>query len=153
MTKRVLLKIRGLQDAFDQEPQTEVTVCGRYFRRGRHHFIFYAGEGSDDADESDVSGANMIKIGENTLEYLVKGEDHVHLLFECGQTSAAVYGTGAGNLLMNVYTSSLDVAETGDEIRADLRYSLTMNDVFISECRVDIAICALPDQEDNDIEA
>ncbi len=147
MTKRVLLKIQGLQEAFDSEPQAEMTVCGSYYRRGRHHFVFYTDENSDDTDAADVGSANMIKIGDNTLEYLVKGEDHVHLFFERGQTCAAVYGTGAGNILMNVFTSSLDVDEDPDEIRTSLRYSLTMNDLFISECEVNIAIQSLPEQE------
>lgn len=147
MTKRVLLKIQGLQDAFDTEPQAEMTVCGSYYRRGRHHFVFYADESSDETEETDVGSANMIKIGENTLEYLVKGEDQLHLFFERGQTSAAVYGTAAGNILMNVFTNSLDVAEDPDEIRTSLRYSLTMNDIFISECEVNIEIQSLPEQE------
>lgn len=147
MTKRVLLKIRGLQEAFDTEPQAELTVCGSYYRRGRHHFVFYENETGEDSDEMDVASANMIKIGADTLEYLVKGGDHIHLFFERGQTSAAVYHAGPGNILMNVFTNSLDVSEDPDEIRTSLHYSLTMNDVFISECEVEIAIQSLPEQE------
>ncbi len=146
MLKRVLLTIRGLQESIDAEPQTEMTVCGSYYKRLNKHYVFYR-EPEDETEDDDISGAHMIRVAKDSVEVVRKGQDHMHILFEDGQGSAAVYHTEAGNLLLNIFTYAIDVTETEEAISTKLRYSLTMNDVFISECDVSIDMRFLPDQE------
>ena len=146
MTRKVLLTIRGLQQAFDSEPHTEMTVCASYYSRSQRHFIFYR-DPEDETDEEDLTGAHMIRIGEDSVEVIRRGEDHMHITFENGEGSAAVYTTGAGSLLLNIFTRDIKVTETPDIISTHLNYSLTMNEVFISDCDVDIEVRFLPEQE------
>lgn len=148
MVRKVLLTISGLQEALDAEPQSEIMVCGRYYKRGYKHFVFYR-DPEDDSDDDDITGAHMIRIGTDSVEVLRKGVDHMHIQFEAGEGSAAVYHTMAGDLLLNIYTYAIEVTETPEAISTRLHYSLTMNEVFISDCEVTIEMRFLPDGEEN----
>lgn len=134
MKSDIVFSLKGYQDIAGEDAVAETVSEGRYFKKGGRHFILYNESGSPE----DRSG--MIKISDGHVDVTRKGSESVHMIFIQGEDTKAVYNTDAGNLNMNIFTESVSVIESEDEIITEIEYALTMNEVFISKSRVVISI-------------
>jgi uncharacterized beta-barrel protein YwiB (DUF1934 family) len=62
------------------------------------------------------------------------------LKFNIDEKSESVYRTTAGTVMMEVHTHDISILENDDAIRTTVKYSLTINGQFISECEVNFVI-------------
>ena len=79
MTKEVLLAIRGLQIAEDEQKDTVETISPGeyYFRNGKHFFLY------EDVEEGQAKVTkNIIKVSKDYMELTKKGIVNVHMVFE-----------------------------------------------------------------------
>ena len=79
MTKDVVLSIKGLQFANEQDTEpVEVITSGDYYKRNGKHYILY-----DEVMEGfEGVTKNIIKLKENCLDVTKKGVTNVHMMFE-----------------------------------------------------------------------
>ena len=99
MTKEVLLSIRGLQIAPDEQKDTvEVYTPGQYyFRNGKHFFLYEEVE-----EGSKKVTRNVIKVTDDYMELTKKGLVNVHMVFERDKKNVTYYYTPYGSLLVEI---------------------------------------------------
>ena len=118
MTKDVVVSLKGLQLAPDQQ---------------------------SDAFEEIMEGEtqtlkNMLKFNDNYLEFTRKGPMSVHMIFEKGKKNLTYYYTPFGSIQIGIDATSIEVKETEDEIRAEVKYALDVNYEFVGDCHINIAV-------------
>lgn len=143
MNKRVWIKIKGLHNANEPEEDTvEVIYPGNYYKREGRHFIRY----EEPVEGSEETNNNLIKISDDEVEIINKGQSAYQMTFTKGRKNMTYYATPFGGINMGVDTYSLDITETEDSIRAEIRYGLEINLDYISQCRVCIEIESVEDK-------
>lgn len=130
MENDILLSISGVQDAAGS---TEIITAGHYYFRNGKHYLTY----EEESDTGKVT-RNVIKIARDRVDVIRSGENRSRILFEKGEKSLADYPTPVGSMALDISTEDIDVEESVDRIEAEIRYSLAMEGVFISDCRVKI---------------
>ena len=99
MTKEVLLAIRGLQIAEDEQKDTVETISPGeyYFRNGKHFFLY------EDVEEGQTKVTkNIIKVSKDYMELTKKGIVNVHMVFEKNKKNVTYYHTPYGSLLIGI---------------------------------------------------
>lgn len=137
MTKKVSIKIEGLQLGSEEEPVV-TQVMGTYHLHNDRHYIQY-----EETTDSEEMMKNTIKIGLTKVELTKKGKDFSQMIFDLKEMTEAVYHTIYGNLCFEVETTEISVEETQDSIEAELRYSLFTNGAPMSENIIKITISAM----------
>ena len=113
MTKDVVVSLKGLQLAPDQQSDAvEVIAPGEYYIRNNKHY----------------------------LEFTRKGPMSVHMIFEKGKKNLTYYYTPFGSIQIGIDATSIEVKETEDEIRAEVKYALDVNYEFVGDCHINIAV-------------
>lgn len=137
MTKDVLVAIKGLQFAADEEAGNIQTITvGEYYQRNEHHYVIY-----DEAEEeTGQSTRNIIKFGENSLELTRKGLINVHMVFEENKKNLTNYATPFGDILIGIDARKVTVQDEEDNIHVEVEYALEANYEFLSECRISMDI-------------
>ena len=83
---------------------------------------------------------NMLKFNDNYLEFTRKGPMSVHMIFEKGKKNLTYYYTPFGSIQIGIDATSIEVKETEDEIRAEVKYALDVNYEFVGDCHINIAV-------------
>lgn len=136
VTGDVILTVNGYQMDLGEDASTELIIAAGYYYRNGKHFAVY-----DEPDtENGGTISNVIKIAENRVDVIRRGADHVHMVFEKERPTMNSYHTSVGDMMMDLYTSDICTTETPELIETNIHYTLQMNDVFISKCRVQIKI-------------
>lgn len=136
MTEQVILSVTGTQMDLGDDAATEIIVAAAYYYRNGKHFVVY-----DEPDpENGGTTGNTIKIADDRVDVIRRGAARVHMVFERDKQNMTCYHTPAGMMTMDVFTDDICTKDTGDMISTEIAYSLHMNDVFISNCRVQIKI-------------
>lgn len=136
MRKSVLVSISGLQFEVDEEETVEVITAGEYFNRNGKHFILF-----DELSEEDGSVTkNTIKISDNQVDILKKGSNNVHMVFEENKQNMTYYNTPFGDLMIQICTTALSVKEEENEILVQIKYDLSVNYSYVSECLIQLKI-------------
>ena len=138
MTKDVLVTISGLQImsmAEDSEP-VEVITAGDYYKKNNKHYVIY-----DEVTEGfDGTTKNIIKLQEDCVDITKRGITNVHMIFEKGKKNLTYYYTPFGSIQIGIDATSIEVKETEDEIRAEVKYALDVNYEFVGDCHINIAV-------------
>mgnify|MGYP003549067900 CR=1 FL=1 len=123
MTKEVLLSIRGLQIAPDEQKDTvEVYTPGQYyFRNGKHFFLYEEVE-----EGSKKVTRNVIKVTDDYMELTKKGLVNVHMVFERDKKNVTYYYTPYGSLLVGI------------DAYIDVEYALEINNEHLANCHIGI---------------
>lgn len=135
MTKEVLLSIRGLQIAPDDQKDTvEVYTPGQYyFRNGKHFFLY------EEVEEGTKKVTkNVIKVTEDYMELTKKGLVNVHMVFEKNKKNVTYYYTPYGSLLVGIDAYRVHVEEQEEEILIDVEYELEVNNEHLANCHIGI---------------
>ena len=82
----------------------------------------------------------MLKFNDNYLEFTRKGPMSVHMIFEKGKKNLTYYYTPFGSIQIGIDATSIEVKETEDEIRAEVKYALDVNYEFVGDCHINIAV-------------
>ena len=133
MTKEVLLAIRGLQIAEDEQKDTVETISPGeyYFRNGKHFFLY------EDVEEGQTKVTkNIIKVSIDYMELTKKGIVNVHMVFEKNKKNVTYYHTPYGSLLIGIYAYRVDIAEEEDEIVVEVEYELEINNEHVADCHI-----------------
>ena len=125
MTKDVVVSLKGLQLAPDQQSDAvEVIAPGEYYIRNNKHYVLF-----EEIMEGETQTLkNMLKFNDNYLEFTRKGPMSVHMIFE------------KGSIQIGIDATSIEVKETEDEIRAEVKYALDVNYEFVGDCHINIAV-------------
>ncbi len=135
MTKDVLITVSGRQFDIGDEPVVLVTR-GNYYQKNGKHYVLY----EEQPDEHEDIIKNRIKFYDGNFEMVKKGAVSSALRFCIDEKSESVYRTAAGDVLMEVVTSDIDISETENKMRVTVNYKLNINGQFISDCEVEILI-------------
>ena len=135
MTKDVLITVSGRQFDIGDEPVVLVTR-GNYYQKNGKHYVLY----EEQPDEHEDVIKNRIKFYEGNFEMVKKGAVSSALRFCIDEKSESVYRTAAGDVLMEVVTSDIDISETENKMRVTVNYKRNINGQFISDCEVEILI-------------
>ena len=143
MTKDVIVSISGLQMDVDSETPLEVITMGNYyFKNGKHYILF--DETVGDAGEQT---RNTIKIGDNRVDVIKKGDSNVHMVFEPDRKNMTYYNTPYGNMLVGINTLGISHREDNLNIHTKIDYALEVNYAHMSDCSIEINIKSKEDKD------
>lgn len=137
MTKDVLIKIKGLQFAGEEDADaTEVITSGTYYLKNGKHYILYdeVMEGSTEITK------NVIKIWDNSMDVTRKGPASVHMMFEKDKKNVSYYYTPYGNLLIGIDAKDVQVEETDLDIHVQVKYGLEINYEHMADCHITVDV-------------
>lgn len=137
MTKDVLITVSGVQMDIDDTP-IELVTTGTYYLKNGKHYVLY----DEQAEEQVPVTKNTVKFYGGHFEMMKKGGVNSLLLFDDGKKSSSVYNTPFGPLQMDVVTKEMDIFESEDELRVNIKYTLDINHNFVSECEVHFTVQA-----------
>lgn len=133
MTKEVLLSIRGLQIAQDNQSDTvEVIAPGEYyFRNGKHFFLYEEVE-----EGQQKTTKNIITVTNDYMELTKKGVVNVHMIFERNKKNVTYYYTPYGSLLIGIDAHKVEVREEENQMVVEVEYALEVNNEHIANCHI-----------------
>lgn len=139
MTEKVLVRIKGLHyiDGLEESEAEEIEVLNTacYYVRNDIAYILY-----DEFAQDNQLIKNMIKIGPDYLEVTKKGAVKSHMAFQKDKVDRNSYYTPQGELIMEMSTRFLEITRAMDEIHVEARYGMSMNDMFVADCAIDILV-------------
>lgn len=138
MTKDVLVSLSGLQFELEEDEALEVVTPAVYHKQNGKHYIKY----EEFLEENGKPTSVLMKLSDQRMELLKKGETNVHMLFEEGKQNTTVYQMPFGQLLMGINTMSMSLEESESEIQAEIIYGLDINYSHVSDCQIRIRISA-----------
>lgn len=138
MEKKVLLALKGLQFAMDEEgaQALETITPAEYYKRNNSHYVIYdeVTEGFQDTTK------NVIKFGDSQMEVTKKGLVNVHMVFEQNKRNMTSYSTPYGNILIGIDTDEVEIMEEKDTISVNVAYSLEANYEHMADCKIEMHI-------------
>lgn len=138
MEKEVLLALKGLQFAMDEEgaQALETITPAEYYKKNNSHYVIYdeVTEGFQD------STRNIIKFSDSQMEVTKRGLVNVHMIFEEKKKNMTSYMTPFGNILIGIDTDEVNIKEDQDRIKVNVAYSLEANYEHMADCRIEMNI-------------
>ncbi|MDY4840244.1 MAG: DUF1934 domain-containing protein [Lachnospiraceae bacterium] len=133
MTKDVLLSIKGLQFANEQDTEpVEVITSGDYYKRNGKHYILY-----DEVMEGfEGVTKNIIKLKENCLDVTKKGVTNVHMMFEKNKKNITYYNTPFGSIMIGIDAKDIKIEEKEESILVNVSYGLEVNYEHMVDCNI-----------------
>lgn len=136
MKKEVLLSISGLQQDIGTNEPIEFITPAEYYYRDEKHFITY----EEFNEETGMSTKSMIKLSKDKAEVHRKGERNAGMVFEVGNPSVTAYSFPFGVLKLGINTTEINIRAEETMIESDVKYSLSIDGEFVSDCFVHIKI-------------
>lgn len=138
MEKEVLLALKGLQFALDEEgaQALETITPAVYYKKNGSHYVIYDEvlEGFHDTTK------NIIKFKSSVMEVTKKGLVNVHMIFEENKMNMTSYSTPFGDILIGIDTDQVEIREEQDRIRVNVAYTLEANYEHMADCRIEMNI-------------
>jgi uncharacterized beta-barrel protein YwiB (DUF1934 family) len=138
VTDKVILTVSSAQTDLGEDASTELIIAASYYLKNGKHFVIYDEPDPDNCGQTN----NLIKIAENRVDVIRRGEGKVHMVFEKGKQHVSTYHTPIGDMLADIYTEDVRIRKTGipEMLETDIEYTLHLNDIFISKCQVRIRV-------------
>ena len=138
MEKEVLIALKGLQFALDEEGANalETITPAEYYKRNDSHYVIFEElmEGFTDTTK------NVIKFRDSQLEVTKKGLVNVHMVFEENRKNMTSYATPFGNILIGIDTDEVEIREEEDRIQVNVAYTLEANYEHMANCKIEMSI-------------
>ena len=138
MEKEVLIALKGLQFALDEEGANalETITPAEYYKRNDSHYVIFEElmEGFTDTTK------NVIKFRDSQLEVTKKGLVNVHMVFEENRKNMTSYATPFGNFLIGIDTDEVEIREEEDRIQVNVAYTLEANYEHMADCKIEMSI-------------
>lgn len=134
----VKIKIRGSQG--EEQDGVEVVSIGEMYERDG--FVCLTYEEVVDEEETGVVQVvkNMIKINEEQVEVIKKGPTQSHMVFVPEETTYTYYSTPFGEMEISIFTDEIEKISRDDGFSLSMQYQLEMNQTFIANSSVNIAV-------------
>ena len=137
MQENYLISIVGKQQLDNETGEIKLTTLGSYVTKGTSRFIVYK---EYDSENNNASTNSILKIEENRRVTLMRGgANHTHLILEKGVRHLCQYDTGYGDMVVGIFTSTVqsNLGEKGGNLKLnytlDINSSLSsMNEIFIT---------------------
>ncbi|WOC32000.1 MULTISPECIES: DUF1934 domain-containing protein [Caproicibacterium] len=124
MEKNYLISVCGRQVIDDEAGEVEVTAFGTYLERNGKRYISY--EGYD--EETNQSQTSILKIeGDRCVTLMRGGADGTRLILEKGKRHQCQYATDFGQMMLGVFTSTVDNQLTDKGGRLTVNYTLDLD--------------------------
>ncbi len=137
MKKDVLISIKGISNVDGEEDVMELMTVGNLFVKDGKQIITYK--------ESEATGfegtTTMLELTGNSSVILKRrGTNRSELIIEKGRRHLCHYDTGAGDIMIGVFSDSITntLGETGGDV--SFKYSLDINSSLASENEVYINV-------------
>lgn len=135
MKKEVFVSIEGRQPDLVEE-SVKLNASGIYHLRNGKHYIQF----DEISDNGKAVIHNTLKITDAQIDVTKKGALNSRLVFIEQEGTISNYQTPYGIMPLQIFTSLLVVEEKEKEIRAKLKYDLSMEGNHISENVIEIII-------------
>ena len=135
--EKYLISIIGEQTLDGETDKVEVLTSGNYMMKKNHCYIGY--KEYDEENPSKYSD-NLIKVEDNIVTIIRKGETQSRLMLEKGRRHQCLYQTIAGDLMIGVFTKTMKntLNEKGGTL--EVSYTLDFNTDLVSENRFKITV-------------
>ena len=135
--EKYLISIIGEQTHDGETDRVEVITSGNYMVKKDHCYIGY--KEYDEENPSNYSD-NLIKVEDNLVTIIRKGEMQSRLMLEKGRRHQCLYQTVAGDLMIGVFTRTMKntLGEKGGTL--EVSYTLDFNTDLVSENRFIITV-------------
>jgi len=143
MTKDIIITVIGLQFDIQEHSPLEVITPGRYYFKNNKHYIIY----NELSMETGKEVSNVVKIGNNRIDVIKKGDDSAHMVFEPGKKNISYYSTPYGDLLIGINTLDIQLKETDLNIDVNIEYALEINYSHVSDCTISLNIKSIDDKD------
>ncbi len=135
MTKDVLIKLRGLQQTTQGDPQEiEMVVPGEYFFEDGTHTLIY----DEMMEEFSGNVHNVTRFSDRMLDVTRTGVVQTRMIFYPGEREMTHYETPLGEILIEIETRDLKLTESSDLLKLVVDYSLGMNYEPVSQNQISI---------------
>lgn len=124
MRENYWINIVGRQKIDDEVGEITLTTLGSYVTKGDTHYIVYK---EYDPDRNNQAVTSVLKVERGNSVTLMRGAGNTRLILEKGKRHQCQYDTGAGALLVGVFTSEVDsrLNDKGGEL--EVNYTLDIN--------------------------
>lgn len=141
MGTKAQLTLTGRQrDEAGQETVIKSSFPADYYERDGSSCILY----EEQSEDSGSVTRNAIKLKGSVLEMTRRGEIHSRMVFEAGQSHLTDYVTPYGTLRLEVLTETLELSRRSGGLDAALKYTLRLDEQFLSDCTLTLSINLLP---------
>jgi uncharacterized beta-barrel protein YwiB (DUF1934 family) len=140
MTRDVLVSLKGLQIYLGEDEQSNIEkiVDGRYYYKNGKHYVFYEEILTDTGEKI----KSQLMFHRETFSLIRKGAFSMHMVFQKGQKNFTSYKTPFGDILLGIYTTTLDFQDDGKCMKIDTLYDLEINYTNIAQCNLAVQITA-----------
>lgn len=124
MRENYWINIVGRQKIDDEVGEITLTTLGSYVTKGDTRYIVYK---EYDPDRNNQAVTSVLKVERGNSVTLMRGAGNTRLILEKGKRHQCQYDTGAGALLVGVFTSEVDsrLNDKGGEL--EVNYTLDIN--------------------------
>lgn len=135
--EKYLISIIGEQTLDGETDRVEVLTSGNYMIKKNHCYIGYK---EYDEENPNKYSDNLIKVEDNIVTIIRKGEMQSRLMLEKGKRHQCLYQTIAGDLMIGVFTKTMKntLNEKGGTL--EVSYTLDFNTDLVSENRFIITV-------------
>ena len=131
MKDNFLITIKGIQELDGEKDVIEMTTTGSYIQKNGHTYIGYK---EYDKDNPEISSNNLIKVESEDKVIIMRNEGkQTRLILEKGRRHQCHYRTIMGDLMIGVFSDTIDadLHENGGKLH--VKYSLDFNSSFASK--------------------
>lgn len=139
LNNNVIVEVKGTQTVGEMSDTMEVITPGTYSYRNGTCYVMY----HEYNEESKQPIKNLLKIGDDKIELVKRGEYNVNMVFGSEGESLSYYNTPFGQILIGIITENVNIhSEIGDEKSAviNIKYKLTMNGEYASDNEINIVV-------------
>lgn len=137
MPKEVTVKVSGFHIGEEAE-NLSTESKGIFSEKNGTIFVIY-----DEIDEDGHKTSNKVKIAGETFEISKKGTASLTAIFEKDREYKTNYVTPFGTFAMTFNTRKVSVVRTESTLEAVLKYKLTINDDYSSNCTLEFLVKGL----------
>ena len=138
LAKEVVLKLTGEGKSFGLPEGVEIVYPGEYYYKNGNHYVLYE-ESSDEAGTV-MDTRCILKMRQGRLEMIKHGAVSTNMVFEPGNPNVSIYRTPFGELSVGTAVRGLDVTEEEHLIKADLLYTVEINNDYAEECHLTLTV-------------
>lgn len=127
-----LISVTGIQEVDGERDKIELTTVGSYMINSRGNT--YIGYKEYDEDNPAISSNNVVKVeSDNKVTIIRGGGAQTRLILEKGRRHQCHYRTIMGDLMIGVFTDTINNNLTAKGGKLHVSYELDFNNEFISK--------------------
>lgn len=136
-TNKYIITVTGIQEVDGEKDKIEVTVTGDYVEKNGHRYIKYK---EYDAEDPNICLDTAVKVEDNKVSIIRMGDRPSRLILEQGVRHQCHYNTVMGDIMMGVYTSSIEnnLTDNGGDLKAKYELDFFADLVSTNEFHINV---------------